>query len=131
MKRAIYIFILCAAVLTSCTKFLDIKPYGKVIPQTAEEFSSLLHGIVEEIDYGEDVLVGSISSVADLECYSDNLEANLTKYPDGDFLPLYIGQELSSKQSMYNFLYATINIATNNNSSKSPGIYPNEKTISK
>ena len=108
MKRAIYIFILCAAVLTSCTKFLDIKPYGKVIPQTAEEFSSLLHGIIEEIDYGEDVLVGSISSVADLECYSDNLEANLTKYPDGDFLPLYIGQELSSKQTMYNFLYATI-----------------------
>ena len=94
--------------MTSCTKYLDIKPYGKVIPQTAEEFSALLHSIIEEIDYGEDIIIGDISSVADLECYSDNLEANLTKYPDGDYLPLYIGQELSSKQKMYSNLYAII-----------------------
>ena len=108
MKRTIYIFLLCVVVMTSCTKYLDIKPYGKVIPQTAEEFSALLHSIIEEIDYGEDIIIGDISSVADLECYSDNLEANLTKYPDGDYLPLYIGQELSSKQKMYSNLYAII-----------------------
>ena len=108
MKRTIYIFLLCVVVMTSCTTSLDIKPYGKVIPQTAEEFSALLHSIIEEIDYGEDIIIGDISSVADLECYSDNLEANLTKYPDGDYLPLYIGQELSSKQKMYSNLYAII-----------------------
>ena len=32
-----------AAGLCSCTKYLDIKPYGQTIPQTAEEFSAIIH----------------------------------------------------------------------------------------
>ena len=108
MKRIIHIFIICAAVLTSCTKFLDIKPYGKTIPKTPDEFASLLHSIIESVDYGEEIVVGDISSVIDLEAYADNLEANLTNYPEGDYLPIYIGSHLSKKASRYGDLYDVI-----------------------
>lgn len=108
MKKTIYISLLCAAVLTSCTKFLDIKPYGKTIPKTPDEFAALLHAIIEDIDYGEEVIVGNVLSVANLECYADNLEANLTEYPRGDYLPLYIGSHLSDKDRRYEDLYEVI-----------------------
>ena len=108
MKRTIYILTLCAAVLTSCTKFLDIKPYGEVIPKTADEFSSLLNMILEDIDYGEEVIVGNPSSAVDVECYADNFETNLTKYPAGNMLPLYVGSHLTNKQSLYSNLYTVI-----------------------
>ena len=43
MKKYNYI-IVCALLLalTSCSKFLDVKPVGKVIPTTADEYRSLL-----------------------------------------------------------------------------------------
>lgn len=108
MKRIIHIFFICAAVLTSCTKYLDIKPYGEVIPKTADEFSSLLNTILEGIDYGEGVIIGDPSYVVDVECYSDNFETNLTSYPSGNFMALYIGSHLSSKQNLYSDLYEVI-----------------------
>ena len=109
MKKTIYISLLCAAVLTSCTKFLDIKPYGKVIPKTAEEFSSMLHSTLEDIDYGEETILGNVLSIADLECYADNLEANISlNEASSSYLPLYIGDDLSNMQSRYANLYDAI-----------------------
>ena len=99
MKKTIYTLLFCAAVLTSCTKFLDIKPYGEVIPKTADEFSSLLNSILEQIDYGEPVLIGYPSSVVDIECYSDNFETNLTSYPSGNFMALYIAISIDELKS--------------------------------
>ena len=108
MKRTIHILILCAAVASSCTKYLDIKPYGEVIPKTADEFSSLLNTILEDIDYGEESIFGNPSSAVDVECYSDNFETNLTAYPSGNNLALYIGSHLSGKQHLYSDLYEVI-----------------------
>jgi hypothetical protein len=108
MKRTIYILILGAAILTSCTKYLDIKPYGEVIPKTADEFASLLHKILESIDYGEEYIIGEGTAMADLECYSDNVEGNLTLYPDGNTRPVYVGAQMSSKPVIYERLYSTI-----------------------
>lgn len=97
-----------AALMCSCTKYLDIKPYGKTIPKTAEEFSALLHDHLNDIDHGEEVIIGNITSVCHLECYADNLEANLATYPDGDYIPFYIGSDLNEKQTLYSDLYKTI-----------------------
>lgn len=94
--------------MTSCTKFLDIKPYGEVIPKTADEFSSLLNSILEEIDYGEEVIIGDPSSAVDIECYSDNFETNLTTYPAGNNMSLYVGSSLNHKPLLYSNLYEVI-----------------------
>ena len=91
MKRTIYILAICALGLTSCTKYLDIKPYGEVIPKTADEFSSLLNTILEDIDYGEEEIIGNPDSAVEFETYADNFEANLTIYPAGNSLALYVG----------------------------------------
>lgn len=107
MKKT-FIILSIGAVLCSCTKYLDIKPYGKTIPQTAEEFSALLHTHLEDIDYGEETIIGNISSMIDYECYSDNMEAILQSYPLATSLPLYIGSHLSNMQSLYSRLYQVI-----------------------
>ena len=56
MKRFLLFIFTAAAVLQSCTDYLDIKPYGRTIPKTADEFSSLLHYHLNEIDFGEEVI---------------------------------------------------------------------------
>ena len=108
MKRTIYILLFCAVILTSCTKFLDIKPYGEVIPKTADEFSSLLNSILEEIDYGEEVIIGNPSSAVDIECYSDNFETNIVLSQSANSLALYVGAHMSTKQYVYSDLYEVI-----------------------
>ena len=108
MKRTIYILAICASALASCTKYLDIKPYGEVIPKTADEFSSLLNTILEDIDYGEEDIIGNPSSAVEFEAYADNFEANLTAYPAGNSLALYVGTRLSNQQYLYSNLYEVI-----------------------
>lgn len=107
MKKTILAFALLA-LCASCNRYLDIKPYGKTIPQSAEEFSALLHSRLNDIDYGEEVIVGDGPEMGDLECYADNLATNLTKYPAGNYIPLYIGESLSAKQTLYTNLYEVI-----------------------
>ena len=102
------IFLMALVLMTSCKSYLDIKPYGKTIPKTAEEFSAMMHTILNDIDYGEDYLVGDNGTVVDYSSFSDNLEASITMYPGGNFLPSYIGSKLSSKQLLYTRLYETI-----------------------
>lgn len=110
MKQLIIkITVLLAVVSVSCNSYLDLKPYGQVIPKTPDEFASLLHSTLNEIDYGSDkIIIGNGSSVLDYECYADNLDANLTKYPAGNSLALYVGNSLSGMQNKYRELYAKI-----------------------
>ena len=97
-----------AAGLCSCTKYLDIKPYGQTIPQTAEEFSAIIHDRINEIDYGEETIIGNIMSVCYLEAYADNLEPILQDALANRTIPLYIGEDLSGKQTNYYKLYEII-----------------------
>lgn len=111
MKRNITLLLLALLTLCSCEDFLDIKPYGKTIPRTAEEFSALVHQMANGIDTGgtaESAIVGSVSNSEDMEMMADNLEAYLTELPGGNMLPFYIGDRLSAKQSVYSNLYQTI-----------------------
>ncbi len=96
------------AVLCSCEKFLDIKPYGETIPKTPEEFSALLHTHLEDIDTGDNDLVNTINSNIDIECYADNFETNLTVYPGGNTLPVYVGNAVDNKAYKYEQYYALI-----------------------
>lgn len=108
MNKHITTIIFSVLLLAGCTDYLDIKPYGKEIPETAEDFSALLHEEMNNIDEGEEYIIGNASSVTDYECYCDNLEANLTIYPAGNLIPLYAGSQMDSKQTVYSRLYETI-----------------------
>lgn len=105
-----YIFLLLSALtLVSCKEFLDIKPYGKTIPQSAEEFSALIHNMCDGIDKGTtgiEQVVGSYNTSAGFEEIADNMEVNLTDA--NGRLDRYIGDRLSSKQSVYTNLYEQI-----------------------
>ena len=111
MKKLVHIG--CVAIIallaSSCKEYLDVKPQGEVIPKTAEEFSALLHTHLDAIDQGTDSYIfGNSIWMLELECFSDNLEASLTKYPDGNTLPLYVGSWLNNSRNAYRGIYSTI-----------------------
>lgn len=118
MRRIIIIFLPLTLLVSSCKQYLDIKPYGKTIPKTSEEFAALLHSRLNEIDNASDlVLAGNSGTVLDLECFTDNLDASLTTYPAGNTLPIYAGARINNQQSRYEQLYQRIrdcNIILNN-----------------
>lgn len=105
----IKIVMLLMGLCFSCNSYLDLKPYGETIPRTPEEFSALLHATLNEIDYGEDrIIIGNSGTVLTYESFTDNLNANLTIYPGGNSMELYVGEKLNSYQEMYRDLYGKI-----------------------
>ena len=116
MKAKIYKSFFGVAVvlflLTSCTDFLDIKPYGKTIAKTTHEFAALVNSMSGGIDgsIGGESWAGSLlfttSDNSSFEEASDNMETNLTEMPLGSFLRTYIGQMSSS--DYYENLYEVI-----------------------
>lgn len=109
--KNIYFVIFIAMSLLSCDNFLDIKPYGKIVPKTPEEFSALLHNHLNDIDEGSDnLLVGNISTLVtyDTGC-GDDFEACLTQ-KGGQSLSFYVGNYLSGPYTitMYMRLYEVI-----------------------
>lgn len=108
MKKIVIVILLAMSVL-SCKNYLDLKPYGQVIPKTPDEFASLLNSTLYDIDYGNDkIIIGNSASVLDYECYADDLDANLTIYPAGTRLAIYVGSALNGMQNTYRNLYAKI-----------------------
>ena len=104
--KQLYIIILVGVFLCSCESYLDIKPYDRTIPETAEDFSALVHNMCDGFDRGTSEAISDCSETVSLEAVSDNMATNLA---DGsDRLRIYIGQDLSMKQNTYKNLYAEI-----------------------
>ena len=92
MKKLFVLSLLSLTLATtpSCKKYLDIRPYGKIIPKTPEEFASLLHDRLGAIDEArsEDWLLGNADRLADWDGgYGDDFETAL--FPTN--LPVYLG----------------------------------------
>ncbi len=95
--------------LASCTDYLDVQPYGRTIPKTAEEFSALVHGLLDDLDEGSSHLVlGTDRYEYDSGC-GDNFEVCLTE-KSGSMLA--VSQSVSvvsvSSSSMWDRLYEVI-----------------------
>lgn len=102
MKR---LFITCFLFLSlsSCKEFLDIKPHEETIPQSAEEFSALLHTHLNELDYGEEsgqLILNSSQISRTIAC--DNLEVALTQ-TGGSLLKNYIADIAIPERIYYNY----------------------------
>ncbi len=109
-KQIITLFI-TAASLASCTNYLDIKPYDKVIPETPEEFSAMLHTHLNNIDQGtENYLVPNFSHTSSFDAsYADDFEVCLTEV-GANLLSNYVGSFLqyNNYDNIYSNLYQYI-----------------------
>lgn len=97
--RKLYYIIALALILYSCNNYLDVKPRGKVIPETDEEFEAVLNEMLYTIEVGgnTDYIMGSAADVLDYEATTDNLDATAKV---GDIL-VYAGNNLNSRQSTH------------------------------
>ncbi|WP_321288429.1 RagB/SusD family nutrient uptake outer membrane protein [uncultured Sunxiuqinia sp.] len=107
MKKILIITLLFTCF--SCDRYLDIKPYGKTIPKTAEEFSALLQTHLNDINIGgTHSLLFDGESTLNFAMYADNFEACLTER-SGSTLPIYVGSYINYNQFVfYRNFYAII-----------------------
>lgn len=99
MKK-ILVYIISVLSVTACVDFLSVQPQGYVLPKTDEEYASIIHTILRDIEGGGDeFIVGNLDKLIRLEGCADNLDANVRL---GTNLPSYAGEIINSMQFQYN-----------------------------
>lgn len=110
MKKTLILLSILIFGLTSCKKYLDVKPYDLTIPETAEEYSALLQRYLNKIDDGDDqVLIFNTSRTLDWELFADNFESAL-RGSKVQRLPYWVGytQQTTNTLTYYKQLYEVI-----------------------
>ena len=98
MSRRLYILILSGAVLSSCANYLNVRPQGKVLPQTDEEFAAIMHNRINDIEGGYDEYVlGNMDVISRREGCADDLDANIKT---GN-MTAYAGDVINQRQTDY------------------------------
>ncbi len=98
MRKIIYISAVSCLCLVSCGGFLNVKPQGKVLPQTDEEFATIMHNRICDIEGGADEFVlGNPDVILRREGCADDLDANIMP---GE-LTAYAGDVINKRQSDY------------------------------
>ncbi len=88
-----------------CENYLSVQPQGKVIPETDEEFASLIHNRINSIEGGEDeYIIGNYDGIILYESFSDNLDANVKI----GSLAAYAGDKINARQLTYKNTFAVI-----------------------
>lgn len=104
MKRFIYI-ITALILLQGCQNYLNVKPQGKIIPKTEEEYAAVLNYRLNNIESGAyDHVIQNAELIAKYEGYSDDLNANILV---GN-LPIYAGTDFNKNYGLYKDWYAVI-----------------------
>lgn len=97
--------------MVSCDNYLDIKPYDKVIPETAEDFSALLHNHLNEIDEGDgSYLVPDFGTTSEFDAaFGDDFEVCLST-AGANRMRTYLGNHIqyNSYYNTYSGLYQYI-----------------------
>lgn len=109
MKSKIIISLLVCLVvgISSCKDHLDVKPKGKIIPETAEDFSTIIHYWLNAVELGtDDAILGNAGTTILLDFYGDDLDATLAFSLSG--VPLYAGAKINANQKAYTDLYSVI-----------------------
>ncbi len=107
MKK-ILIFMLPLLGLTACNDFLNLRPNDKIVPESAEDYSTLLNNMLNEIEYGKvPYILDDFSNIVTNEASVDDLDANI--YLGQTNLPIYIGTYINANRtSYYKSVYARI-----------------------
>ena len=109
MNKSICTLIAVVMLSASCDSYLDVKPYGRTIPKTPEEFSALIHTHLNNVDEGATFLIDNATRITRYDVGAgDDFEAVLTQQA-GRTLPVYIGSLLNgSAYEPYINLYRVI-----------------------
>ena len=101
--------LLLAALLVAavgCTRFLTVQPQGEVLPQTDEEFASIMHNRIRDIEGGGDeYILGNMETVARLEGCADDLDANIRT---GNNLVSYAGEVINSRMNAWRYSFEIV-----------------------
>lgn len=96
MKNKLFISIYCGLMilLASCNNYLDVKPKGKIIPKTAEDFSTIIHYWLDQIEKGrDDVIIPNPEVMTTLEMFADDLNATLAS--NFGYTSIYVGSAIN------------------------------------
>ncbi|MCT4615769.1 MAG: RagB/SusD family nutrient uptake outer membrane protein [Marinifilaceae bacterium] len=105
MKKILIIFISLFC-LSSCDSYLDIKPHNKIIPESTDDFSSMIQKTLHAVDFNSnDRIFDSEADLMHKEAYAKNLESSLFI---NSVIPFYIGSSLPGKTASYSAYYAEI-----------------------
>lgn len=111
MKKAAHILRMVAMLgvlalsLVSCGNFLTVQPQGYVIPKTDEEFASILHNILKDVEGGGDEqILGNMDVIARREGCADDLDANIKV----GSLTSYAGEVINARMTDYRETYNII-----------------------
>jgi len=108
MKNIKYLFFLSILLLASCSHYLNVQPKGKVIPQKAEDYSTIIHYWLDKIEKGsENTIVGNSADVLELDSYADDQDASLA-FSSTTGTPLFVGFKVNSNQDKYPDYYSVI-----------------------
>lgn len=92
-------------VLAGCGNYLDVQPQGEVIPKTDEEFASIIHNRLRDIEGGGDeTIIGNIDVIARLEGCADDLDANIKT----GTITLYAGETINTMQMYYEDIWEVV-----------------------
>lgn len=95
------------ALLTSCSNYLDVQPKGKIIPKTAEDFSTIIHYWLDQVEKGtDDVIISSSAEKVKLENFAEDLNATLAS--SYSYSNIYAGDAINFNQAYYKTLYSII-----------------------
>ena len=98
MKKSIYITVLFCMCMVSCKGFLNVKPQGKILPETDEEFATIMHNRINDIEGGADeYVIGNMDVISRREGCADDLDANIKI----GSITAYAGDVINNRQSDY------------------------------
>ena len=105
MRKTIYILAAVCMSLVSCNNYLNVKPQGKVLPQTDEEFASIMHNRICDIEGGDDeFVIGNMDVISRREGCSDDLDANIAV----GSITAYAGDVINNRQSDYREIFEIV-----------------------
>ena len=97
-KYAIAAYVLMTG-LSGCRNYLNVQPQGEVIPTTDEEFASIIHNRLRDIEgVGDEYVIGNMDALKHLEGCADDLDANIMT---GSSLTFFAGEEITARQRAY------------------------------
>lgn len=105
MRTRVYVLLMSILSLGGCKGYLDVQPQGKVIPKTDEEFASIMHNRINDIEGGGDeYVIGNMDAILKYEAFADNLDANVAT---GN-IPAYCGDKINSRQTDWRMTFEII-----------------------